>query len=157
MVYAMSLSLTLDLANTLDIQVSQMTGLLQDPRYEQIVQEYELDTNQCQLWWEISQILSEILANHEYDDLELSHFKFGLEIKRVLAAHPDKYSYVKQLLEQYGILHHNAYIGKVIIETMEDIQMIYNSIAKELQKLMASQTEIQDIVDGTDNTEEDQN
>ena len=80
----MATTLTLELLQELDIQVGRMMGLLKDPRYTRIVEEYELDSTQCFLWWDVSKLLSHIMANNDYEEMALSDEKFGLEIKKVL-------------------------------------------------------------------------
>ncbi len=149
----MAIAITLELANNIDIQVSQMTGLLRDPQYAQVLQSYDLDANQCLLWWEISQLLSDILAQYDYEDVELKNAALGLEVKKLLAENPKKFTYIAHLLNQYKILHHNPSIGRVIQETIEDIGNVYRSISQELQKILASQKEIQAMVE---NSEEDE-
>ena len=142
----MSIQITIELANSLDIHVSQMIGLLQNPQYRSLVNEYELDTTQCMLWWEISQMLAVILSENDYEDLELNHLQFGLAIKQVLAENLMKYTYVKYLLDQYDALDKNALVGKIVKETMEDIEIIYSSIQKDLAEVFSTQKEIQKMV-----------
>ncbi|NUM34443.1 MAG: hypothetical protein HUU50_07855 [Candidatus Brocadiae bacterium] len=143
----MPVSLSLDLVNTLDIHVSQMTGFLQDARYDYLMEEYELDSTQCLLWWEISQLLAEILQSYDFEEVSFDEANFGLEIKKILAIKAKKFTYVIQLLQQHDVLHDNLKIGKVIKEAMDDIEAIYQSIEKDLSKLLTSQKKIQSMVE----------
>lgn len=142
----MATSLTIDSLHQLDIQVGRMIGLLKDPKYTKLMKEYELDSAQCDLWWEVVQLLTLIMDKYDYEDLVLDNHDLGLETKKILAE-SEKFIYLGQLLEQYDILHSNLAVGKIVEETMEDIGIIYRSVAKELASILASQKEIQKIVD----------
>lgn len=151
----MNVSLTPELAENLNIQVSQMSGLLQDSRYRLVMEQYQIDADQCMLWWEVSRIVEAILGQHAYDDLDITMIQLGFEIKQVLADNPRKYPYISQLLIQYDILHDNRQVGQIIYETIEDIQIIYESIAKILKTVLSSQQEIKEMIEdrGVNNDE----
>lgn len=144
----MATSLTIDSLHKLDIQVGRMIGLLKDPKYTKLMKEYELDSAQCDLWWEIVQLLTLIMDKNDYEDLLLDNHDLGLETKKVLAE-SDKFFYLKQLFAQYDILHSNTAVGKIVEETVEDIGIIYKSVAAELASILSSQKEIQNIVDNS--------
>ncbi len=143
----MSVFLSLDLVNNLDIHVSQMTGFLKDSRYDYLMEEYEIDSTQCLLWWEISQLLGEILQSNDAEEITFEEADFGLEIKRILATKAKKFMYTIQLLEQNDVLHDNLKTGKSIKEAIEDIEAIYQSIEKDLNKVLSNQKQIQEMVE----------
>ena len=143
----MSVSLSLDLVNNLDIHVSQMTGFLKDSRYDYLMEEYEIDSTQCLLWWEISQLLATILESYDFEEISFNEEELGLEVKKILAIRAKKFIHIVQLLEQSKSLHDNSKVGKIIKESVEDIEAIYQSIEKDLNKLLASRKEIQEMVE----------
>lgn len=143
---SMSVLLTPELAENLNIHVSQITGLLQDSRYRPFLEQYQIDADQCMLWWEVSRMIEAILGQHDYEDLDLRMEQVGLEVKQILADNPRKYPYITQLLIQYNILHDNSQVGQIVWETTEDIQIIYDSLSKVLKQVFASQQQIQEMV-----------
>ena len=147
----MDFELTVELLQDLDIKVARLTGLLKEPQYYNLLSAYELDTMQCVLWMEVSQVLAYILDANEYEDIVFYEDQLGLEVKKMLAAKPDKFEYIKQLLIQYDILHLNAQVGRIIKESVEDIEIIYTSIHRELKSIMASQDDIRKMVEGQNN------
>ena len=90
------------------------------------------------------------MDNNDYEDVALSDKDLGYETKKVLAEQDDKFFYIKQLLVQYDVLHENREVGKIIKETIEDIQIVYKSIEKDLDKIFTSQEEIQKIIRNKD-------
>ena len=135
--------LDVELMQNLDIQVGRMMGLLKDPRYQKLTDDYSLDIVQCMLWMDITQILSNILDQNGYEDLRLPTEVLGLEAKKILAASDHSLAYIKALLQQYDILHENEEVGRVICETVDDIRNTYKLVEKELSKILSSQEDIQ--------------
>ncbi|WP_372366254.1 hypothetical protein [Candidatus Uabimicrobium sp. HlEnr_7] len=140
-----TIKLTLELLEKLDIQSSRLLGLAQDPRYCDFVEEYDINHVQCNLWLDISRILAHILDRNEYEDIVCDYDEFGLMAKKIMASMDTKFMHLKQLLAQCDVLHDNYEIGKVLHESMEDIQDIYKSIEVAMSKLLTNPDEIKNI------------
>lgn len=137
-------SLTVELAQELDIKGGRLYGIIKDPAYQDIVREYELDANQSLLWFDVVQILNAVMQIYEMEDVLISRENLGKVIKTVMKQ--GRYPYLKMLLQNQ---EDNEYIGTVFAEIIEDIQLIYDSIAGE-KKIFASQEEINRMVEEKD-------
>lgn len=140
-------NLSLELVQDLDIRIGRLVGLIKNPSYTTLVEEYELDTVQCLLWWDMAQMLSYVLAADNYEEAQYSYSLLGEQAKLVMAEVEDKFYHLKQLLLQYEILNNNEEVGKILAESLEDIRVIYDDIEGELDEILSSQEDIERLVD----------
>lgn len=134
-------SLTVELAQNLDIKGGRLYGIMTDPHYQDVVKEYDLDANQSLLWFDVVQILNSIMELYEYENVELSRPSLGKVVRRVMKQ--GKFPYLKTLITQ-DLDDETA--GTIYWEIIEDIQLLYDSIQKE-KKIFITQEEINRIVE----------
>lgn len=143
------LLLNLETVENLDITIARLLGIIENPAYKEIVEEYELDLTQCRLWYDVVSILNYIMELYDYEDLSMSIESLGVTVKKILAEKSDKFLYLAMLLDNQGVLSDNMAIGKTILEVIEDIQLIYRDIKKEFKGIFASQQDISRMFDKT--------
>lgn len=140
-----TITLTLELLEKLDIQTSRLLGLTKDDRYQEFIIEYGINSMQCKLWLDISRILAHILDRNDYEEITCNYDDFGLMAKKIMASLDQKFMHLKQLLSQCDVLHDNFEIGKILHESIEDIQDIYKSVEKDVSKMLSNPDEIKDL------------
>jgi hypothetical protein len=157
-------ALTMEMVQELDIQSGRLAGIINDASYEDIVKTYQLDLSQCFLWLDVVRILNYIIHVYNYEDTYLSTEKLGVTAKKIIVTKPDKFPFFLQLLKEENIFDGNARmgtlmkeenifdsdtkIGTVIHEIVEDIHNVYQLVDKEMKEILASQEEINRLVDG---------
>lgn len=139
--------LTLESVQNLDVQSGRLVGITQEPIYGQLAQAYELDLAQCFLWLDVVRIFNQVMDAYDYEDTKITHQEMGSVVKKILNGENGKFPFLKEFLIGNDLLEETGKLGMTIIEISEDISVIYQDIQQDLQKILSTQDEIDQIID----------
>lgn len=138
------ISLTMDIVQELDVKGGRLLAIIKDRTYRDLIAEYELDLTQSLLWYDVVQVINAIMDIYEYEDIEISRECLGKVVKKILQQKDAKFPFLKAMVDQTD---DDEYVGTIVWEMVEDLENIYDSIQKDMKKILTTQRDIDRIVE----------
>lgn len=141
-------TLELEAIQDLDIKSGRLAGITQNPLYGPIVEKYALDLAQCFLWLDSVRLLSYVMEEYDFEDTSITLEELGLTGKKVWEERQRKFPFLTEFMNAAALLNEPLQLGTTIKEIVEDINLVYEDLQRELQEIFPDQDQITRLVDG---------
>jgi hypothetical protein len=141
------IEVTLKMVEDLDIKASRLVGIANDPFYEELSKVYRLDAMQCLLWLDMVHVLNSLMDECDYQDACFSQEDLGARVRKIVKGQKDKFPVLCEVLEENSFLDDDLQLSNLVQKMAEDIYLVYDGIQDDLKNILASQEEIDKMVD----------